>query len=472
MRLSTDLAYVTASPVSYDENKLFVRQSPSHPWLPLYDYAAELDEGVTPNPIRVDNLSQVLSGAGQQLGSASQFRFGYRGLGQLELDSVRFFLNSAPTWSREDIRVTLPEDTEFHEIDLSKFFSDPEGDALTYSIGKVTNGDSLVAKIEGDKLIITKVNLRVTRMEVFATDIFGDSAKTEASLLVYGVVRLNEPIEDIRLKEGVTRYNISTRDLFVVNLSNPRLSYEVEDTSFANFEEFPQGLSVEIKSTGTTKITVTGEDTFGNTLKDDFMFAVYENSPPEVLQILSDTIFQVGYVQARYAIPVELFSDPDGEEVDFGYEVDDSEHFELFLDDLGIEGRNFLLTELFQEVPFDTVKATLQIFGTDRVDTTWTSFKIFIIGELGGLSVDKSSIQENFIYPNPSFGSINVKLPGVTSVSSFKLIDLSGRSQEIDVRRVDADNYLVEFKKARKGIYYLEIHSENSPVVRKRIINY
>ena len=73
------------------------------------------------------------------------------------------------------------------------------------------------------------------------------------------------------------------------------------------------------------------------------------------------------------------------------------------------------------------------------------------------------------IFPNPSNGIVNIQFDNLVSDFSVEIYDVMGR--EVNFKKIDeANNKSIVLDKVAKGIYYINVASENAKTTKKIVI--
>lgn len=195
-------------------------------------------------------------------------------------------------------------------VDLSQFFRDPDGDALTYS---ATSSDTLVAEaaVSGERLILVAVSRGDASATVTASDGRGGEAQHSFSVIV-----LNSPPTAVReiaprvLAPGSTE-SIDLSDYFT-DPEGDRLTYGAtsSDTLIAEAAVSGQRLILIAVSRGAATAMVTASDGMGGEAHLSFSVTVPNSPPTPVGQIASRTLA----TGSTKKIDVSgYFTDPEGD---------------------------------------------------------------------------------------------------------------------------------------------------------------
>ena len=210
-------------------------------------------------------------------------------------------------------------------IDAGGYFSDPDGDALTYS---ATSSDAGVATAghEGSMITIIAVAAGTATVTVTASDPDGASAMQDVTVTVEAAnrapVAVGE-IPDLELAEGETF--VSPIDLFFMDPDGDTLTYAAEssDTTVVTVSMAANVITVVAVEAGEAMVTITATDPGGLSATQTASLTVTAvNRAPE----LTDTIpHQTLTPGDTLALDVSnTFTDPDGDTLTFTVMSDDT----------------------------------------------------------------------------------------------------------------------------------------------------
>jgi VCBS repeat-containing protein len=178
--------------------------------------------------------------------------------------------------------LTLTEG-ESYEVDASQFFTDPDGDQLSYSATS-SNTSVLAVSVSGSNVTATAVAAGTAEVTVTATDPDGLSASHTISVMVQAANQapvVSDTIPPQTLTEGDT-VTIDASGYF----SDPdgdELSYEAvsSDPEIATAVAMDAMIEIVAQAVGTTAVTVSAMDPEGLTAAQQVMVTV-EGPPPTV----------------------------------------------------------------------------------------------------------------------------------------------------------------------------------------------
>ena len=206
-------------------------------------------------------------------------------------------------------------------IDLAAYFSDPDGDTLSYA---AETSDSAVAavSVSGTVLKIVAESAGTADVSVTATDPGGLSAQQAFSVTVAN--RAPQPVDAIPALELATG-DSTTVDL-ATYFSDPdgdTLSYaaETSDSAVAAVSVSGTVLKVLAESAGTADVTVTATDPGGLSAQQAFSVTAANRAPQPVDAIPA---LELAAGDSATVDLATYFSDPDGDALSYAAETSDS----------------------------------------------------------------------------------------------------------------------------------------------------
>ena len=203
-------------------------------------------------------------------------------------------------------------------FDVSPYFTDPDGDDLTYSATSSSTSRASV-EVSGNSVVIT--GGRIGRATITVTAHDPDSLTAEQSFEVRVRQRNRAPrpagtIPDQATKEdGTTSVDVSP---YFTDADGDGLTYSATSSSTSTATVSVSGSTVSIagESQGTATVTVTARDPGGLTATQGFDVSVQEpnRAPQPVGTIPDQTVSTGGGVQVDVT---GYFTDPDGDDLDF-----------------------------------------------------------------------------------------------------------------------------------------------------------
>ena len=198
------------------------------------------------------------------------------------------------------------------EFDLARYFTDPDGDALTFTAASANAGVASVESV-GSTLTITGRAPGSTRVTVTVADPAGISIQQMFAVMVPN----REPIAiGSILGQSVEPRQTVTVDVspFFDDPDGEALSYSAASSNrgVATAALADSALTVEGVTAGTATITVTATDPGGLTAQQRFSVTVRPaNQAPEVVSTVPDLTVIVGEVRAWMG--ADHFRDPNGD---------------------------------------------------------------------------------------------------------------------------------------------------------------
>ena len=229
------------------------------------------------------------------------------------LAATQTFWSTVPNRSPEPVGTIPGQTVEVGDpitVDLSPYFSDPDGDPLNYT---ARSSSSRVARVSvsGSTVTITAVAKGTANVAITATDSEGLSATQTFESMVPN--RSPEPVgaipdETVEVGEDVT-VDLSR---YFKDLDGDVLTYTARssNTSVARVSVSGSTVTIRAVAKGTAEVTITATDSEGLSATQVFESMV-PNRPPEPTRTIPDETVEVGddvtVNLSRY------FEDPDGD---------------------------------------------------------------------------------------------------------------------------------------------------------------
>ena len=244
--------------------------------------------------------------------------------------------NRAPTTVGNIQALTLVEG-QSETVDVSSFFTDPDGDNLSYSASS-SDVAVLTVSVSGSNLTATAVSAGTVVVTVTATDPDGLSASHSVNATVQSANQapeLGDTIPDQELAAGDTvALDVSG------NFSDPdgdTLTYTAEssDTAAATVSVDGSGVTIVALEAGSAEVTVTATDPGDLSAMQTFTVTVAAaNQAPELGDTIPDQELAAG---DTVALDVSgNFSDPDGDTLTYTAESSDTAAATVSVDGSGV----------------------------------------------------------------------------------------------------------------------------------------
>ncbi|WP_419938184.1 Ig-like domain-containing protein [Candidatus Palauibacter sp.] len=203
-------------------------------------------------------------------------------------------------------------------VDVAGFFSDPDGDALTYT---AASSDEAVVSVSlsGSSLTVAGVAAGTATATVTAADPDGLTATQSAEVTVEAPNRAPETVGTIP-SQTITAGQAATVDVagFFSDPDGDELTYTAEssDAAVATASVAGSSLTVRAVAAGTATVTVTAADPDGLTATQSTEVTVEAaNRAPETVGTIPSQTITAG--QAATVDVAGFFSDPDGDELTY-----------------------------------------------------------------------------------------------------------------------------------------------------------
>ncbi|WP_420632684.1 Ig-like domain-containing protein [Candidatus Palauibacter sp.] len=238
-------------------------------------------------------------------------------------------------------------------VDVSPFFSDPDGDELTYT-AESSDADVVAVGIEGSSLTVTAAAEGTATVTVTAADPDGLTAAQSAEVTVEAANRAPEAVGTIPAQ------SMKVGDAVMVDVSpffsdpdGDELTYTAESSDADVVAVGIEGssLTVTAAAEGTATVTVTAADPDGLTAAQSAEVTVEAaNRAPEAVGTIPAQTMKVGDAVMVDVSP--FFSDPDGDELTYTAESSDADVVAV-----GIEGSSLTVTAAAEGTATVTVTA-------------------------------------------------------------------------------------------------------------------
>ena len=225
---------------------------------------------------------------------------------------------------------TIPDQTAKEDgttsVDVSPYFADPDGDALTYSANSSSTSTATVS-VSGSTVSIAGESQGTAIITVTAEDIGGLTATQRFNVSIQEPNRAPQPVGTI------PDQTVSTGGGVLVDISGyftdpdgDDLGYSATSSSTATAAVTVSGSTVTIRgrSAGTATITVTAQDPGGLTATQRFEVTVtaVQNQAPQTVGTIPDAPVKLG---EEISVDVEpYFTDPDGDDLTYSASSSDN----------------------------------------------------------------------------------------------------------------------------------------------------
>ena len=209
---------------------------------------------------------------------------------------------------------------ESSEVQVSGVFSDPDGDALSYTAA-TSNADVATVSMAAGLATVTGVGKGVATISVTATDPAGASAQQNFQVTVPN--RAPEATGTIPAVElAVDETETVDVSQYFTDPDGDELSYSAasSDTALATVTVSGNALTVTAIAAGTATITVTATDPDAAAAEQSFDVTV-PNRGPELADTIPDQELAVG--DSTVIELEDYFSDPDGDTLAYAPETSD-----------------------------------------------------------------------------------------------------------------------------------------------------
>ncbi|MCY3770465.1 MAG: hypothetical protein OXG98_00355, partial [Gemmatimonadetes bacterium] len=223
--------------------------------------------------------------------------------------------NNPPRPEGDISDVTLYKNGKTKSVSVSGKFTDPNGDALTYSASSSKTSVATVS-VSGSNVTVTSGAKGTATITVTATDTDDATGEQEFDVRVINTPpRLQKIIPAMTFHRDQAAQSVDLSDHFS-DPDNDALTYTASsgDSSVATVSVSGSDVSVDPGGLGSTSITVTAEDTDDARRQHSFNVAV-ENRPPKVTRGISDITLNKNSSTSIDAS--SHFSDDDGDPMTF-----------------------------------------------------------------------------------------------------------------------------------------------------------
>ena len=203
--------------------------------------------------------------------------------------------------------VTIVNESGTHAVSLSGVFEDPDGDSLTVTAASSDEAKATVSVSSGGSSLTVSAQARGTAViTVTAKDGNGGTVSDDFTVTVKAGPVVASAVADMSLKAGATQEEGGAQDVSLAavfsDADGDSLTFTAETSDFEVAEAFLlQGtLTVLAVADGSATVTVTAQDSDGNTVSDTFDVSVV--GPPTAVSNLS-CVAQTGQVLFQWDAP-------------------------------------------------------------------------------------------------------------------------------------------------------------------------
>ncbi|WP_226001437.1 Ig-like domain-containing protein [Paenibacillus sp. BJ-4] len=204
-------------------------------------------------------------------------------------------------------------------VDLSTIFADPDHDSLRYEISS-SSPSVADAMLQNDQLVIHGLAAGSTIITITATDGRGGEISTDLQVhLLENAEIAAIPEQLLQLGEPAPELDLSP---FLLNwdLASLSVTADTYDSGIATAHMNGQKLQLNPVSVGTTSVTLSVYDQYGRAEGAAFPVTVSMpqlNHAPQVISTINEQVLSPGVTQQRDYDLQQLFSDEDGDELQF-----------------------------------------------------------------------------------------------------------------------------------------------------------
>ncbi len=261
--------------------------------------------------------------------------------------------NRAPVTVGSIPDTTLVEGEEFTAT-VSQFFSDPDGDELTYTAESSDTG-VVTPSMSNDTITVTAAGAGTATITVTATDPEGLSASQTAEFTV------EKPNRAPVIADTIPDQTVTEDDTLVLNVSNyfsdpdgDSLTYtaESDDTTVAAVAVDGSDVAIMGLEVGSSTVSVTATDPEGLSVTQAFDASVRRpNNPPRPVGKMPDVDLHVN--DPFTGTVSQYFTDPDGDELAYTAVLEDTT-----VATASVSGDTLTVTAVTQGITSITVTAT------------------------------------------------------------------------------------------------------------------
>lgn len=381
--------------------------------------------------------------------------------------------NSPPEFDETALTSALPENStliinEFHEIDLGELFSDPDGDALEYTVSS-SDSSTILAVLEGDSVNLLARGEGSATITLTASDPDGATTQHEFELQVRATAEpenqppvVNSEVLAAALPEDNT---LERRNYFEMGLAGLFSDPDDDEISLTLTSSARSVLRVTVTSdqtsafliardVGSAELAITAEDSAGNqtTVRERIRVVskdAGENRPPVVnTMALANALPENNTMAVPEFFEIELdaiFSDQDpGDKIE-SFDSATTDADVLFV----VQDEDNILTA-FARAPGT---ATLTLTATDSfgLQANVTETITVEAAAAGSLAFDRQTMDRN----EPLFFDMSRGLP--TDVPDDTVFSLTAAIQDTEVAHAEVDGMQLSLTALKQGQTFVKL---------------
>ncbi|WP_420637166.1 Ig-like domain-containing protein [Candidatus Palauibacter sp.] len=324
-------------------------------------------------------------------------------------------------------------------VDVSAFFSDPDGDDLAYA-AESSNTDAATVGISGSSLTVTAVAAGTATVTVTASDPDGLSAAQSAGVTVEAANRAPEAVGAIP-PQTMTAGQTATVDVsaFFSDPDGDDLTYAAEssNTDAATVGISGSSLTVTAVAAGTATVTVTASDPDGLSAAQSAEVTVEAaNRAPGAVGTIPPQTMTAG--QTATVDVSAFFSDPDGDDLTYAAESSNTDAATV-----GISGSSLTVTA----VAAGTATVTVTASDPDGLSATQSA----------GVTVEAANRAPEAVNTIPAYsvdvgGAVQVNLAPYFSDADGDALSYAASSSNEDAATVSVEGALATISGVADGM--------------------
>lgn len=379
------------------------------------------------------------------------------------------FPNSPPIVSKEIEDQSTPYGKLYSFTIPENIFSDPDGDALSYSVSLVPVGlidnTQLPEWLLFDENELTlsgtpaKNNVGTLKIKVTASD------RVESSVHDVFILEISEPNAIPQIVKPIADQSHSDElcSISMVDLSNTftdpendllTLTAEVADEKIGTAAIAGNMLIMTRVGLGTTTVTVHADDGHGGSVSDDFTYEIFHiNASPEVLNPIKDQHFKQNFSNAKINL-AEVFEDKDHDLLTFQINILDEKIITASISENELT---------LQEVGIGTTSVTVLAKDGNGGESA-TSFDVTIETVLN----TKNSLTLN-LFPVPSQDQL--KIHPVHHDAIVQVFAVTGKEWTVNTKKLPGKVIALDIHQLPQGNYFIHLN-QGGKITRHRFMKY